>query len=820
MGTYRKPHVAVNQNFAFAPGAVAVEGLPPAVCATQYNVYEKKTLGDIKGPYSTQISWGDDKVLFDKTVSGKAEYDFYPAKIYLETQYFGDIDITDKFTKDSSGITNDENTFNIPDTTITEDSGSAYMPHYRNQSVAIKYDSGSKIVTVENAALNNVGLVRGQAIYVDEGAGLTKVGEILAVSSDGSKITMLNAASSSFDGTNEIVIGATTGNPSIPNTIRSSINLRAARVKAGDIVSFNSKSLPGNDTANPFTASVKRLIDDYTVEIFTGTAQDSTNKEGLTDITEYDSFQGVAGGRRVNLDSMTVNRLIAYSTYVDVAALGTVSKTNDTTWVVTGATVSDIGLAAGDQIAIVDTIGTNVSDFTSELDTITSITDDGSDTTIVVESGFSTSDTYIKGWKTSYSGTIKASFRSVEINSEEAVFRITSANDIETYFGEISPYNEIAFMCNIIRGQNGGQVLYARRTDSREDEIVGSYSEALSDMRKHDVYSMVFGTRNSGVNSLLPSHVNEQSEPYKKHERIGLLTFDPMDALLMASGTISGTSSGVITVDFDPSAAEIGIDDMVYVDDAFIGKVIATPNSSEITVSPEAIEDGVTSGSISVIAGRDGVKAEKIGNLSYGDRRITVVWPGEFQGEIGGEILDIPGYFITAAIAGMDDGQIASQSFTNLDFGIAGISNISLKTDTVYQVEDLDAAAGAGINIMVQDGEFVSQLISSRHDLTTDMTDILRRERSITKQADVVAKTLRNIVKPYVGKYNITDKFLEFIQKSLGIGARKLTNNITKKVTIKSVQKDPDVADKIVIGVKQTVFVAGNYYEINLNVNV
>ena len=819
---YEKPHVAVNQNFALSPTSAAVEGLPPAICATNYQVYEKENLGDLKGPFKNLLDWGHEdnsKVLFNEEVSGKVVYDFFPVKIYLETQYFGDIDVTDKFNRSSEGIKNTSSKFKIPDTEISNSIGEAYMPHYRNTSVQIEVSSGSKIVKLKNAALNNARLVRGQAIYVNDGSGsYDKIGEVLAVSSDGSKITMLNAASSNYNTTAEILIGATPDNPSIPNTITSSINLRGKRVKQGDIIKFNSKSLPGNDPDNPFTASIKNLIDDYTVEINTSNSGQNSI-DALHDINEYEGFQVPAGGRRVNLNYMSCEKLISYATYTNVESDSTnINKVDNNTWTISGNT--DIALVAGDLIAITNDVGS--IDTTTDLLTISSITNDGTDTTIVTEEEYTSdySSEAIEGWAVLYTGKIKASYRAIDIDSEEAVYRITGVEDIENYFGEITPYNELAYMCFITQGINGGQVVYARKTDSRLDEIVSSYSSALSDMRKHDVYSTVLGTLNSGVNSLLPGHVNEQSEPYKQHERIGIVTFDPMDVFLMGSGTVNTVNDNNITVDFDPSNAEIGIDDKVFSNGEYLGKVLGTPDSSTIPVEGSVINNINNGDPIDVIAGRNGVKAEKISSLSYGDRRMTIIWPGTFSGEIGGERIDVPGYFISAAIAGMDDIESPSQSFTNFDYGIPGISNISLKTDTVYQVEELDSAVSGGIDMMVQDGSFISQLISSRHDLTTDMTDILRRERSVTKQADVAAKTLRNAIKPYIGKYNITNKFLGFLEKTLVTRAKALSGGTTKTVTIKSVKEDPNVADKILIGAKLTVYVAGNYYEINLNVNV
>jgi hypothetical protein len=207
-----------------------------------------------------------------------------------------------------------------------------------------------------------------------------------------------------------------------------------------------------------------------------------------------------------------------------------------------------------------------------------------------------------------------------------------------------------------------------------------------------------------------------------------------------------------------------------------------------------------------------------IGAIKYGNRRVKVCWPGYFTGDFGGNTITLPPYYITAARCGMDGGLVVSQSCTNFSSSLPGISNIQLGTNFYFRKEQLDEIGGGGVDIAIQDTS-MSQTIKSRHDLTSNMDAIEYREWSITKQADVAAKTYRSAVAPYVGKYNITDELIAFLSSVINIASSVLIKKtVVKSTQLDSVAQDDLVVDKINITVTITVFVAGNYFDITLNV--
>ena len=128
----------------------------------------------------------------------------------------------------------------------------------------------------------------------------------------------------------------------------------------------------------------------------------------------------------------------------------------------------------------------------------------------------------------------------------------------------------------------------------------------------------------------------------------------------------------------------------------------------------------------------------------------------------------------------------------------------------------MDEIGGGGIDLMIQDAA-VTQSIKSRHDLTSDMSAVQLRERSITKQADVSAKTIRAAVAPLVGRYNITSELLRFIGQICSNVATKLkTDGVIQGLKVNGVKRDEVIDDKINIFLEARAFIAGNYYDITL----
>ena len=225
----------------------------------------------------------------------------------------------------------------------------------------------------------------------------------------------------------------------------------------------------------------------------------------------------------------------------------------------------------------------------------------------------------------------------------------------------------------------------------------------------------------------------------------------------------------------------------------------------------------IVSGSVKIESGRKDDQAVRAGSIKYGNRRVTMLFPGWFYAQYNGTRMLLPPYFVAAAIVGIDSGTLASQPLTNMPFAIPGLSNIELGTNTYFKKELLDEIGAGGVDIMIQDTA-ISQVIKSRHDLTTNMDAVQYMLRSITKQADVCAKTIRTAVDPYVGRYNVNDPNLfRFLGEVCSVVCTKLINDkIIFNIIVNNIKRDEVIDNKINFFVTATAYIEGDYYDITL----
>jgi len=378
-------------------------------------------------------------------------------------------------------------------------------------------------------------------------------------------------------------------------------------------------------------------------------------------------------------------------------------------------------------------------------------------------------------------------------------------------------------MVNIQFQLSEGKVVYAVNVDASTGSLATEYSEALEELKMIDSYSHAFGTTDGGVNGLMASYVLAESDPYQAHEKIGIVAYDQEDVFLMGSDTGSVSSAGVVTLDgaFDPITAGTTVKDTIDVYNAS-GVFQETLTVTETPTLATSIQTNGTTAYgaghvFKIKSGRKNDQAQRISSLGgIDERRVAAIWPGWFYGVVDGERIILPPYYISAAISGLDSGQLPAQSFTNLNFSIPGISSIELNTNTYFKKSDLDVIGGTGVDVLIQEIS-PSNSIRSRHDLTTDMSAVQLRERSITKQADVAAKTIRSAVKPYLGLYNITDKLLKFLgQVSSTVSTTLVRDGVLSELNILSVERDEVIDDQVNFVFEAIAFIAGNYYDVTL----
>jgi hypothetical protein len=171
-----------------------------------------------------------------------------------------------------------------------------------------------------------------------------------------------------------------------------------------------------------------------------------------------------------------------------------------------------------------------------------------------------------------------------------------------------------------------------------------------------------------------------------------------------------------------------------------------------------------------------------------------------------------PGYYLCAMYGGLVAGQEPQQPFTNLPItGATGLRN----SNRYFTETQQDIIATGGTFIVIQEAE--DGPVSSRHQLSTDVTLIEKRELSITKDVDFVAKFKRNQLKEYIGKHNITEVYLEQLRVVNDALTKKLVDDgqlITSEVL--RLEADEDLPDEVILDEDILTPFPSNYIRVTL----
>lgn len=404
------------------------------------------------------------------------------------------------------------------------------------------------------------------------------------------------------------------------------------------------------------------------------------------------------------------------------------------------------------------------------------------------------------------------------------------------------------------------------------DEVSASYpygtvegfTRAAEALEAYEVYAIAPLTHDETVAEVFNTHVTAMSAPSSKGERICLFNFSAptkrldtlitssllgnsqgtsglvfdtgitnLSALLLAKGistsgtiptsagvflsiaqsslkySISGISGSVVTIRITFAAGEN--------DDAFYATTNLKTSPLPSVLIDEPFNVKVRGAALvmpsSTIPDKAGI-AETYQALaqSYMNRRFWSVMPSQVAATLDGIEQLIEGFYACAAIAGMIGQQPPQQSFTN--FPMTGFTRVVGSND-FFTEKQLNQIAAGGNYIIVQD-EAGTPLIS-RMALTTDMTSLETRTDSITKIVDFTAKFMRRGLRAYIGRFNITQGFLDSLshvcQGLLGF----LTDiGVLIGANLNNIVQDESAPDTVLIDVTLDVPFPCNYIRLTL----
>ncbi len=385
---------------------------------------------------------------------------------------------------------------------------------------------------------------------------------------------------------------------------------------------------------------------------------------------------------------------------------------------------------------------------------------------------------------------------------------------------------------------------------------VEAFTRAAEYLEGFEVYALAVLTHDQTVAQVYNTHVNFKSQPEEKGERIVLWNpAVPTRALdtLVASGT---DGDGLTTLTFDTKVASLGpllnnagvspvgtipasagayldlaSDDNNYSIESVAGSIVTI----RTTFGAGENDDGFYSTSaltLPVISAVFSVKvrgsllttptgqqdkqavAENLALLgqSFLNRRFWLTFPDTAAATLDGLEQSIDGFYMNAAIVGMIGQQPPQQSFTN--FPMSGFTRVIGSNDTFSETQ-LNIMAGGGVYIIVQDGQGAP--LSARFALTTDLTSIETRTDSITKIVDFTAKFLRRSLQSFIGRFNITQGFLDSLGSVIqGVIGFLVESGVLIGGTLNNLIQDEDAPDTVLVDISLDVPFPANYIRLTL----
>lgn len=365
------------------------------------------------------------------------------------------------------------------------------------------------------------------------------------------------------------------------------------------------------------------------------------------------------------------------------------------------------------------------------------------------------------------------------------------------------------------------------------------FSRAASFLEGKEVYAIAPLSHDPSVHQIFNTHVTVMSEPANKAERVAIINVQTPTTkadTLVASGSgdrVSGTvfdtnvsnltalvlNAGVSPIGTIPTSAglllDIAADSKKYSISAISGDQVTIRTSfspgenddgfySTTTLPTGLIQEAFTisiRGASLTVAGLpdlDGT-AETIAGVGrgYSNRRLWMTMPDQCAATINGLETLLEGFYMAAGIAGMVGQNPPQQSFTR--FPMTGYTKVKGSNDT-FNSRQLNIMAGGGAWIIIQEAQGAPLI--SRFAITTDLTSVEVRTDSITKIVDFTAKFLRRSLLNYIGRFNITQGFLDTLGNVIeGLGGFLIETGVLLGFNLNQIQQDKDAPDTVLIDV-------------------
>ncbi|HET8686737.1 MAG TPA: hypothetical protein VFM18_08740 [Methanosarcina sp.] len=429
---------------------------------------------------------------------------------------------------------------------------------------------------------------------------------------------------------------------------------------------------------------------------------------------------------------------------------------------------------------------------------------------------------------------VHVAYRALRQDLSGSIIDIGTVGDIQGALGVISDRNPLALGVNIAAANTVGRVLAVAVP---RNDLIG-YQAALDLLEGRRVYSVIPLTTDSSITQAVATHVTQMSTPEMASWRVAAVSMDipTVQDVGQYSVTNVNANGGNNTITLVDSRYILTSSNSTFLSDGVLPgdtvnitagsgspspigtvKVLQVMNNQQIQVSAAGTATGVSFYITRILTKAQQAAAVAAMATTLKNNRAMLI-PQTAGISINGVVTYLPGYYLACAIGGLISGLPVQQSLTNV--GLAGISDIQYG-NFYFTRAQLATMAAAGTCLVVQETQ--SSIPYVRHSLTTDMSVLYTREIQQVKNWDYLSYYFYDVIKSFIGKYNITPDSLRTLGQTITAGGRLLQGKKLARLgaplldfSIKTLKQDSTNKDTVIVEMPILMPVVMNYANLYL----
>ena len=413
-------------------------------------------------------------------------------------------------------------------------------------------------------------------------------------------------------------------------------------------------------------------------------------------------------------------------------------------------------------------------------------------------------------------GEVHIAYRALRTDLSGVIQSITTTGDILGTLGVVDDRNPLALGVELAMANSITQILAVAVPS---DDLLG-YETGLQLVEDARVYSIVPLTQSIDILTAVQQHVDQLSTPQMASWRIGLVStaIPTVQAIGPYNISLVNANSGNNAITLVNGRFILTVSNGTFMNDGAIPGDIVHITSGTGTPTPigsHQILQVISNQQLQIVAGGTGTaisyyvtrnltkaqQAAYVAGMStgYTDNRM-INCPNQAGVVVNGLTKYLPGYYFMCGVAGLVAGLPSQAGLTNI--ALAGFVDVRF-SNFYFTRAQMDVMASAGTFMLVQESQ--GSIPYVRHELTTDMSTYYYRELQAVKNWDYISYFFHDIMKSYIGKWNITPDTLNTLRQSMIAGGTMLQGRKLPKIgapltdfSIKTLAQDTVNVDNVI----------------------